>query len=146
MIITHSYFVNLNYLKSIHNYTARHFNVACLNMGLKFFDRHCAIYLHVQSHCQLVNKTIKHKCVMKRICPLSQTQSHGASSDSLIQAPFFLSLLLAECSEPAAKLNFPPVCTWTSQALHCQSTQLAPKAEAKMFSNSKCILHRASSH
>lgn len=25
---------------------------------------------------------------------------------------------------------------WTSQALHCQSAQLAPKAEAKMFSNS----------
>lgn len=30
--------------------------------------------------------------------------------DSLIQAPLFLSLLLAECSEPAAKLNFPPLC------------------------------------
>lgn len=40
----------------------------------------------------------------------------------------------------------PSVYMWGSQALHCQTTQLAPKAEAKMFFNSKCILHRASSH
>lgn len=55
---------------------------------------------------------------MKRVYPLSQTQSHGASSDSLIQAPLFLSLLLAECSEPAAKLNFPPLCVH-EPAKHC---------------------------
>lgn len=41
--------------------------------------------------------------------------------DSLIQAPLFflfLPLLLAECSEPAAKLNFPPLCV-REPAKHC---------------------------
>lgn len=55
---------------------------------------------------------------MKRIYPLSQTLGYRASSDSLIPATLFLSLLLAECSEPAVKLNFPPLCV-REPAKHC---------------------------
>lgn len=50
---------------------------------------------------------------------------------------FFLSFfLLSSLNEQQNRIFHPFVFMWTSQALHCQSAQLAPKAEAKMFSNS----------
>lgn len=51
---------------------------------------------------------------------------------------FFLVLSPRRALWTSCKIEFPHsfVFMWTSQALHCQSAQLAPKAEAKMFSNS----------
>lgn len=50
--------------------------------------------------------------------PTEPDRERQSQLDSLIQAPLFLSLLLAECSEPAAKLNFPPLCV-REPAKHC---------------------------
>lgn len=69
---------------------------------------------------------------------------HGAST-SLSDA--FFGGVLSPCRAlwTSCKIEFSHsfVFMWTSQALHCQSAQLAPKAEAKMFSNSNIFFTQA---
>ena len=92
-------------------------------------------------------------CLSQALSTLSALSiALSLSNLSLLLSPSVssLSLTLSSCGSPSktlwtcCEIEFStPVCTGSSQASHCQSTQLAPKAEAKMFSNSKCILHFA---